>query len=175
MKQEQVDFYKTRLNELRGSSDVIEYLALNNLIGELQSYVYNAELNKVEINSKVNEPNLFEPEYKEKKNDERDSVDLSDNIVVGLLSHLEKAANRQQLMDDYKAKTGIDKELKYIIRHQYKIGNLVLVKINNSRKYSYYALPEWVENGSLSKSYLPNKKYTPSNIHSVSVQYKDDE
>lgn len=156
-----LQFYKNKLKKLEEDSLVQEYLYLQRLIRLVQSDAYNIRVNK---------PSRVIPE----KLSKLDKIEREEaNIVLKLLRYINKASRVKDINDYYFEFYYQEEELKYKIRHQYKIGKIYLLSYNESRKYSFYIMPEWLKNGKLEKKYYPKKDSVPHKIDSIIIRSYD--
>lgn len=153
--------YKKRLRELEEDALVKEYLYVKKLISLAETPEYNV---------RVNSPQAVIPERITKLDELEED---ENNEILKLIRWAGKACSVNDLNKFYKEFYFEDKDLKYKIRHQFKSGNIYVIRFNKSRKYSFYIAPEWFNNGKVDKRYLPNKKHMPRVIENINVKSFD--
>lgn len=157
-----IDTYKKRLKELEDDPLVREY-------AHIQKIIRLAEM--PEYNVRVNAPRRVIPE----KISELDNIEKKEeNMILKLLRWVSKASTVKEMNKAYDEFYYEEIDLKYKIRHQFKRGNLYILSYNESRKYSFYIMPEWYKDGRIAKKYMPLEKDVPLIIESIRIKSYDD-
>lgn len=157
-----IDFYKNRLKELEGDPLVREYAYIQKIIRMSETAEYKI---------RVNAPKVIIPE----KLIGLDKIEKEEeNIVLKLLRWMGRASTVNDLNKAYFEFNFEESDLKYKIRHQFKRGNIYLLNFNDSRKYSFYIVPEWYVDGNILKKHMPKEKDTPLTIESIRLKSYDD-
>ena len=173
------EIYQKRIDELRNNPSVIEYESLQRIM-QLPD-ISNIKANhskELDLTVKKDEAIEIKAEEKElrttKEADKRNEAPFDGSVVLEIMHKLSRASNKTEINKVYQEQYNGVKDLKYIIRHQYKVGNLLLLRLNNSLKYSFYVLPEWLDNGDVLNEYLPAKSQRPSIVNAKSVKAYDE-
>jgi hypothetical protein len=102
----------------------------------------------------------------------RDIEVLGDQIIHLLKYNTKRATIKGTLQSLHKAEMGLDeeRELKFAMRSKHKIGQLYIAKINNSNKFAYSILPEWVgADGELKREHYPAAEDQPKKFKFITV------
>lgn len=97
---------------------------------------------------------------------------LGDRVIHLLKYSIRRATPRYIIEAGYKEVLNLSetRSLKYAIRNKVKHGNLLLVKFNNSRRYSFAILPEWLdENKHFKKEHWPLPEYLPNKVSKIRI------
>lgn len=157
-----IEDYKKRVRELENDPLVREYAYLQKIIRLAQSPEYKIRVNKPK---RVIPEKIIALDKIEKK---------EENVILKLLRWRGKASTVNELNKAYDEFFYEERDLKYKIRHQFKRGNIYMLRYNDSRKYSFYIAPEWISDGGLKKKYMPNDNDIPLNIESIKIKSFDD-
>ena len=156
-----MDYYKKRLKKLEEDPLVQEYALIQKIIRIAE---------KPEYKIRVNSPKRIIPE----KIIELDEVEEKEkNVVLKLLRFIGRASKVTEINKAYDEFFYQEDDLKYKIRHQFKRGNIYVLSYNESRKYSFYIVPEWMKDGKIAKKHMPHEKSVPLNIESIRLKSFD--
>ena len=156
-----IEHYKKRSKELEDDPLVREYAYIQKLIRLAESPAYNIRVNKP---TGVIPEKLLKPDGVEKK---------EESVTLKLLRWLSRASTVNEINKAFYEFYYEEADLKYKIRHQFKRGNIYLLSYNESRKYSFYVMPEWIENDKLKNKYLPLSSNVPHMIDSIRIKSYD--
>ncbi len=95
--------------------------------------------------------------------------------VLAAMDYQNKPLKMSQITETIKEQTGRDLDVRETVRGMNKKFLLILMKINNSNKYSYWVKPEWYdkESRSLREQYKLQDMdilYDPSNIEYIGIK-----
>ena len=97
---------------------------------------------------------------------------LGDQVVHLLKYNIRKASPYSIIEEVYKGVMNLPetRTLQYAIRNKTKHGNLLLAKFNNSLRYSFAILPDWVdEHDQLKSEFWPLPEHLPKIIKRIEV------
>jgi len=97
---------------------------------------------------------------------------LGDQVIHLLKHNIKKASPYSIIEEVYRSVMNLPetRTLTYAIRNKTKHGNLLLVKFNNSLRYSFAILPDWVdEHEQLKSEFWPLPEHLPKTIKRVEV------
>ena len=166
LKEERSDLEEELLDlELR-MSEVQEHLDL--IEDQLRFYEKSSTLKTLDQNN-----NKSEYIYSIKLSSSRPDINkiniLGDQVLAIMKHYLRRTSPIHLIEEKRKELTGDEKELKFSIRNKIKHGELLQVRFNNSRKFTFPVLPEWVIGNELKDDYYPLEKYQPKSVTSVDI------
>lgn len=157
-----VELYKRRLKELENDPLVREYAYVQKIIRLAETPEYNV---------RVNAPRRIIPE----KIVELDKIEKEEeNVILKLLRWIGRASTVNDINKAYDEFYFEEADLKYKIRHQFKRNNIYLLNYNESRKYSFYVVPEWYTDGEILQRHMPKEKDIPQLVASIKLKSFDD-
>lgn len=169
------EIYKKRIDELRNDPSVIEYESLQRILqlpdisNIKESHSKKPDLILMKGEASEIEPKTFAPTAIENVTSKNEAP-FDGSVVIEIMQKLSRASNKSEINKVYQEQYNGTKDLKYVVRHQYKVGNLFLLRLNNSLKHSFYILPEWLDNGKVLNEYLPAKSQRPHIVTTKNVK-----
>lgn len=146
------------------------------LIGLIDWFDENGEPNGLQDSSQTSlsitdnvTTNRRRTKFSESK-DLKDIPVLGDKVAHMMRYSIKRAVPREVTEAVFKELTGESMDLKYAIRNKVKRGSLLLVKFNNSLRYTFSILPEWIDSEQkLKKEHWPLPKYLPNSVKNVEI------
>jgi len=79
--------------------------------------------------------------------------------ILKAFDTLKEPLKMPEIQEQFKKQTGSDANIREIVRNMGKRGQLKLMKINNSNRFSWWVKSDWVVNGKLDPQYDPQGVY----------------
>ncbi len=152
--------YKKRIKELENDPLVMEYVTLNKIV--------------VLAENPDNRMRISTPIETDKRINELDKIESDEmNPILKILRWIGRASNVMDLNKANEEFNNKNEDLKHKIRYQYKQGNLYLISFNESRKFCFYSMTDWVDNEGLIKRFMPQPEKLPFEIKSIKIRTFD--
>ena len=79
------------------------------------------------------------------------------------------AARRSELQETFEREFQSNKNVGAGLPRLKKSGKLIMVRYNGQKGYSFWGLPQWIENNQFKDEFKPERKYLPERIMKVEI------